>query len=52
MWKLRPSSWARSEKAVRHLISSGQLKNASPDGRVQIDAQDLGRWTARNKLRS
>lgn len=31
----------RSEKAVRHLITSGQLKNASPDARVQIDAKDI-----------
>ena len=31
----------RSEKAVRHLLVSGRLKNASPDGRVQIDSKDI-----------
>ena len=30
-----------SEKAVRHLLTSGVLRNASPDGRVQIDTRDI-----------
>jgi hypothetical protein len=31
----------RTEGAVRQLIVTGKLKNASPDGRVQIDSKDI-----------
>ena len=31
----------RTPKAVRQMLNSGILKNASPDGRVQIDIRDI-----------
>ncbi len=31
----------RTDKAVRNLLVNGTLKNASPDGRVQIDSKDI-----------
>jgi hypothetical protein len=39
----------RSEKAVRHLLENGQLKNVSPDGRVQVDVKDIETWITNNK---
>jgi ribosomal protein S25 len=32
---------SRSEKAIRHWITSGVVKNCSPDARVQVDIKDL-----------
>jgi hypothetical protein len=31
----------RSPDAVRKMVMTGKLKNASPDGRVQIDTKDI-----------
>ena len=31
----------RTPDAVRKMIERGKLKNASPDGRVQIDTRDI-----------
>jgi hypothetical protein len=39
----------RTEGAVRQLLHSGALKNASPDGRVQVDVRDLDPWIDKNK---
>lgn len=39
----------RSTKAVRHLLKSGVLRNASPDRRVQIDIRDLDILIANSK---
>jgi hypothetical protein len=39
----------RSEKAVRHLLTSGHLKNASPDARVQVDTVDIDLLIANSK---
>jgi hypothetical protein len=39
----------RSEKAVRALLLNGTLKNASPDGRVQIDMRDIDVLIANSK---
>jgi hypothetical protein len=39
----------RSQGAVRHLLENGQLKNASPDGRVQVDVKDIETWITNNK---
>jgi hypothetical protein len=39
----------RSEEAVRHLLTRGTLKNASPDGRVQLDVKDIEQWITNNK---
>jgi hypothetical protein len=39
----------RSPEAVRALLKTGKLKNASPDGRVQVDIKDIEVWLANNK---
>jgi translation elongation factor EF-Tu-like GTPase len=39
----------RTEDAVRSLLKRGQLKNASPDGRVQVDVKDIEVWITNNK---
>jgi hypothetical protein len=39
----------RSEQAVRALLTAGTLKNASPDGRVQVDIKDIEQWIQNNK---
>jgi hypothetical protein len=39
----------RTEGAVRQLLHRGDLRNASPDGRVQVDVKDLDTWINNNK---
>jgi hypothetical protein len=39
----------RSQGAVRQLLHTGKLKNASPDGRVQVDVKDIETWITNNK---
>lgn len=39
---------SRTEKSVRHLISSGKLHNVSPDARVQVDRKEIDLMIERN----
>lgn len=41
----------RTEGAVRQMVAGGKLPNSSPDGRVQVDVQDIEVWIANNKRR-